>query len=181
MKTEISKYEQQAIDFLKATDTEFTAVFLKHGKHFDSDKETRDIYTITLKRGNRKFTFDFGQSINNSGEYQVREGLRNKLWCKQTTGGKICLNKKEYEALKWKTGIERDILKNPNYSAPNAYDVLACLTKNDPGTFENFCDEFGYDTDSKSAEKTYNAVLNEWQNIQALFTDTEIEQLQEIQ
>lgn len=64
---------------------------------------------------------------------------------------------------------------------PNAYDVLSCITKYDPGTFEDFCSDFGYDEDSRSAEKTYNAVCEEWENISLLFTYEEIEQLQEIQ
>lgn len=65
-------------------------------------------------------------------------------------------------------------------STPTAYDVLACLTKYDPGTFQNFCDEFGYDTDSRKAEKTYFAVQEEWSNVQRLFGDV-IDQLAEIQ
>ena len=39
--------------------------------------------------------------------------------------------------------------KNKKYSEPTAYDVLAYLTKYDPGTFENFCGDFGYDTERK--------------------------------
>jgi hypothetical protein len=173
-------YQQQAIDFLAATNTSFNEKFLKHGKHFADDKESRDIYEIELKRGNRSYKFNFGQSINNSGEYQVAKHLQNKLWCEQTTGGKYALTHKEFKALGHIPGIERDILKNPNFSAPTTYDVLACLTKY-PGTFENFCSEFGYDEDSRKAEKIYKAVVNEWQNIAMLFTDSEIEQLQEIQ
>lgn len=180
MKT-ISNYEQQALDFLTKTNTEFIVKFVKHGKHFENDKYDRDIYNITLKRGNRKFSFNFGQSLKRSGEYQVAEHLRNKLWCKQTTGGKICINKEEYKKLLWLTGIEKDILKNPNYSAPTAYDVLACLTKCDPGTLEDFCDEFGYDLDSKKAEMVYNAVKDEYNNLCMLFSDEEIAQLIEIQ
>jgi len=64
--------------------------------------------------------------------------------------------------------------------APTAYDVLACMTKYDPGTFENFCDDFGYDTDSRRAEKTYRAVLDEFKNIQTLFNDSELEEMAEI-
>jgi len=64
---------------------------------------------------------------------------------------------------------------------PTSYDVLACLTKSDPYTFEYFCSEFGYDSDSRKSEKTYKAVVKEWQNICRLFTESEIEQLQEIQ
>ena len=63
---------------------------------------------------------------------------------------------------------------------PTMYDVLACLTKYDPGTFENFCSDYGYDTDSRSAERTYKAVCKEWQAVERLFGDI-IEELQEIQ
>lgn len=54
---ETSEYQKQAIDFLKATGTEFHAEFIEHGKHFDNDTEIRDIYKITLKRGSRSYTF----------------------------------------------------------------------------------------------------------------------------
>lgn len=64
---------------------------------------------------------------------------------------------------------------------PTAYDVLACITKYDPGTFNNFCSEFGYDEDSRKAEKIYNAIQKEWQQVCAFFTPEEIEQMQEIQ
>jgi len=179
MKTEISTYEQQALDFLAKTNTTFSAEFVKHGKHFDNDKGTRDIYSITLSRGSRKFTFDFGQSINKSGFYYTR-GVNS-----------IPLDYKwiKYPKHKLKYLIKQEIdysfisnLDKVHYpEAPNAYSVLACLTKYDPGTFEDFCSEFGYDTDSKKAEKTYNSVVNEWNNIKALFNDAEIEELQEIQ
>lgn len=35
----------------------------------------------------------------------------------------------------------------------SVYDVLACLQKYDCGTFVEFAHEFGYDTDSREAEK----------------------------
>ena len=64
---------------------------------------------------------------------------------------------------------------------PTAYAVLSCLQKYDAGTFENFCSEFGYDTDSRTAEKIYKAVCKEYDNVCKLWTDQEIEELQEIQ
>ena len=73
---------------------------------------------------------------------------------------------------------QSDVIHYP--VAPTAYDVLSCLTKSDPCTFEDFCSTYGYDEDSRKAEKIYNAVLDEWRNVCALFTDEEIEQLQEI-
>lgn len=164
----ISTYEQQAIDFLLATGTEFKAIFLKHGKHLDDDKDSRDIYEIELKRGNRAYKFNFGQSINCSGKVFAYYGPKTLRF----------QSKKEAEKL---AGYSVKVVENKEFSTPTAYDVLACLTKYDPGTFENFCGEYGYDNDSRKAEKVYKAVVNEWQNVAMLFTDTEIEQLQEIQ
>jgi hypothetical protein len=60
---EISKYKQQAIDFLAKTGAIIEVSFLKHDKHFSDDKETRDIYEITIKRDSRSYKFNFGQSI----------------------------------------------------------------------------------------------------------------------
>lgn len=51
------------------------------------------------------------------------------------------------------------------------YSVLACLTKCDPETFERFCDNYGYNEDSRSAEKTYKAVCKEWKAVERLFGD----------
>lgn len=171
----MSKYTEQAEKFLKDTETKFSVKFVEYARHFVGDKEMRDIYEITLQRGERKFVFNFGQSINASGRFwkygNSSRGVSNgflpkgsKVWHKPVDS---CTGMREWEV-------------NKNWAEPTAYDVLACLTKNDPGTFEDFCNDFGYDTDSRTAEKTFKAVVNEWQNIAMLYTDKEIEALQEI-
>ena len=64
---------------------------------------------------------------------------------------------------------------------PDEYDIITCLTKNDPGSFENFCSEFGCDTDSRSAEKTYKAVKAEWEKVLRVFGEGEcLDDLREI-
>lgn len=63
---------------------------------------------------------------------------------------------------------------------PTIYDVLTCLQKYDVGTFENFCDEFGYTNDRK-AERIYKAVVKEFKNMSRLFTPEELDLLSEIQ
>ena len=68
-----------------------------------------------------------------------------------------------------------------NKLIPTAYDVLTCLTKYDPGTFEEFCSSFGYDEDSRKAEKIYKAVVEEWKQMQILFSYEELETMQKIQ
>lgn len=63
---------------------------------------------------------------------------------------------------------------------PTAYDVLACIQKYDPGTFDNFCGDFGYDTDSRKAERIYKAVLKEWAKVEKFFAVEELDKLNEI-
>ena len=63
---------------------------------------------------------------------------------------------------------------------PTMYDVLACLQKYDVGSFEDFCHEFGYNEDSKYAERTYKAVCKEYAAVCRLFTQEQIEELTEI-
>lgn len=63
---------------------------------------------------------------------------------------------------------------------PTAYDILACMTKFDPGTFENFCSDFGYDEDSRTAEKIYFAAQKEYAQLAKIFTPEQLEEMQEI-
>lgn len=63
---------------------------------------------------------------------------------------------------------------------PTIYVVLACLIKYDVGSFDDFCSEFGYDTDSITAKHEYKAVCKEYAAVKRLFGDI-LEDLQEIQ
>lgn len=184
MKKEINSYEQQALDFLTSTNTKFECEFIRNAKYFSDDKETRDIYKITLTRKNRSYTFEFGNSINNSG-FKLQLGSKKEMIIPTSDSERVLLLTKP-TALKML--VVRTVKFNLNNSdkiilpqEPTAYSILACLTKYDPGTFEDFCSEFGYDEDSKKAEKTYNAVKDEYLHVISLFNEKEIDQLQEIQ
>lgn len=63
---------------------------------------------------------------------------------------------------------------------PSIYDVLACVQKCDPGNFEQFCWEYGYNSDSRKAERIYEAVVDEYENVVRLFGDV-MDELCEIQ
>lgn len=170
-----NEYEQQAQSFLEKTGTTFKAEFIKNDKYFDDDKETRDIYQITLKRGERVYSFKFGQSVNNSVKYLVffPSGRRKYNDLKQA--------RKEY-LREVKGNLSRgEYRENENFKEPTPYDVLASVQKNEVGTFENFCADFGYDTDSIKTQKIYLAVLEEYKNICMLFSEQEMNELCEIQ
>jgi len=61
---------------------------------------------------------------------------------------------------------------------PTMYDVLSCLQKYEIGSFEEFCGDFGYDEDSRSAEKTYKAVSKEYEAMSRMFTESELQEIQ---
>ncbi len=156
-----SEYELQAERFMEKTGTTMTVKLLGNMPHFDDDKESRDVYQVTLKRGDKKYSFRFGQSIADS--KPAIDKAREKFVDYDGSAISSIVAKKKFP-----------------YKAPSAYDVLACVQKYDVGTFEDFCLDFGCDTDSRKAEKTYFAVQKEFQNIERLFGDV-MEELQEIQ
>ena len=162
---EQSEYDKQAEKFLKDTQTEFKSEFIENGLYFEDieEKDKRDIYLITLKRGTREFKFKYGNSINASTK-----------WFLYTSNGVIKTNN-DKEAKKI-----RDRKLNIDFKEPSVYDVLACLTKYAPEDFKDFCAEYGYNEDSRKAEKIYKDVLNEYQNLKMLYTDKELEALQDI-
>lgn len=171
----MNTYEKQATDFLEKTGTIMTVEFKENGKHFEDDKENRDIYNVKFKRGNRSFTIRFGQSLVNSTKI-VDTVAGNEF---TTNGGCLKGNLKIVDMNKYRRGLGRE-LKEVKGTPPTAYDVLTCLQKYDVVSFEGFCSEFGYDTDSRTARKTYKAVVKEYDNVCKIWNDAEIEQLQEI-
>lgn len=173
--TELSEYDTQALDFLAKTGATINVKYNRTGLYFDSDKEERDIYDIELKRGSRTFKFEFGNSINDSGFYY-------KMGRQIVPIDRKHLEHKNLASLikskSWDFNPKYDTIHYP--VAPSEYSVLCCLTKYNPETFEDFCSEFGYDTDSRSAKKTFKAVTKEWLKVSALFNDEELELLREI-
>jgi hypothetical protein len=163
----MSEYEQQAKQFLKDTNTTFKAEFVKHDIHFDCDKVKRDIYKVTFERGKRSFKLMFGQSINASGKYRYFNHVAN-----------------DFKQLKKDSGFnsltQAQCSINKDFAEPSPYDVLACLIKCDPGSFKDFCADFGYNEDSRKAENIYKAVCGEYGNVCSLWSEAELEQLQEI-
>lgn len=168
----MDKYLNQALDFLHKTGASIKIEYKTNGKYFDDDKTNRDIYTVTIKRGSRSYTFDFGQSIMESQHYIDTLTKNTFSTCGAPRTGKLRVNNKSFfdEFCKLVKGVP-----------PNEYDVITCLQSYDVGTFEDFCSNFGYDIDSMKANEIYKLAVNEHQNLCTLFSDKELQQMSEIQ
>lgn len=171
-------YEQQAIDFLTKTDTKLKIIRLATQSCPDWGEKCKAYvilnrptvviphshgfkYQVTLSRAGRKdLTFDFWSSINDSYSAEAKKVQKSNSY-------KV-----------------DDFWAQKSAKKPTAYDVLTCIS-GDIGmhdwTFEEFCSDFGYDTDSRQAEKTYNAVCDQSRALARLFNDEELDQLREIQ
>lgn len=127
--TDNSYYNKGAYLIAEALDLKMKVGASTHKKHFESDTQKRYVFKVTLRKDNKQFTFDFGQSI--------AEGSNE----------------------------------------PTLYSVLSCLQKYDVGSFEDFCGEFGYEC-TKANERIYKAVVREFENMERLFNEEELELLQ---
>jgi len=166
-----STYDKQATDFLTKYGISFEAKFVGFKKHFVDDKEQRDCYNCTFSKGRKTFSVDFGQSIVKSGEWMTKDV--NPKFCKTFAT--------KNDAYSYRIATTGGIMKNPKREQPSAYDVLTCITKYNPGSFDNFCDEYGYNNDSIKAKEVWENVRNEWIDVRDFFTDQELDELQEIQ
>lgn len=164
-------YDEQAAKFVEQTGLEINKVYKGHYARLGDEVVAQ--FSITFTRGSRSFTFDFSNSQHES--YFA------------TMGGKRCKNPYKYKFFS-------EYMKNPvNDSAPDGslriskvktppdnYSILASLTKYDTGTFENFCGDCCFSTDSISAMDMYLAVQKEYSSLTSLFNDGEMELLAEI-
>jgi hypothetical protein len=92
----------------------------------------------------------------------------------------------------WKQGCERaaETGKYPGRTswqflplpAPPIADILYSLLMDGDAadeTFDDWCSNYGYDTDSRSAEATYNACRDTGRQLQRMFTRAELSALRE--
>jgi hypothetical protein len=189
-----------ARNFLKVTKSSLTIEYYDYNYHFEGDKDKRDVYNVVLKRGNRKYAFKFGQSIACSGYFltvfstgraaQVFDGDDRFIFTDKKPKAKKfrTVVKKIDNAEKWisttdscrdyfyELGSRWDCFRK----LPSAYSVLACMVTNDPGTFEEFCLDYGYSDDSIKALKIYNGVVDEFKSLRTLYSDDELCMLGEI-
>lgn len=168
----MNEYIKQATDFLDKAKA--TCLIEFEGCTINPDwkeKEKRNFYNVTLTTSRGSMNFRFWDSIHNTevSKMNLEEYAKKRFKC-------------EYPYL---TGADqrkasRELKEKKAAAVPSAYDVLACMSKYDPGTFEEFCSEFEYDEDSKTADRIYIEIIREYKQLERIFTAEQMEELQEI-
>jgi len=130
----------------------------------------------------KKQADDFLKKANATIEIKKAERQQDPLWHKdgEDYGYMYNITIKREGKRDWKFNFWGSVAdKKAGEFSPSSYDILACITKYNPGTFSVFCSCYGYDEDSKTAEKTFIAVVNEWNECERMFSDL-MDELQEI-
>lgn len=168
----MDEHQKQAKYFLEKAKATCKIVF--EGCAINSnwrENEKRNFYNVVLTTPKGSMSLTFWDSIYNTriSQMNVEEYARRRFKC-EFRDLTIPEKTKAFEELKAKKAEAQ----------PTAYDVLACMTKHNPGLFEEFCFDFGYDEDSKTAERVYIACIREYEQLRRIFTDKQMKELQEI-
>ena len=168
----MDEYIKQATNFLQKAHTKIKIEYMGLAVNKEwKGKEKRCLYEITLTSPRDSMVFDFWDSIRNT---EIKTMTIEEYAEKRYQIPFSDLNQTE------KMQAKKELAAKKKAAVPSVYDVLACLTKYDPGTFEDFCSDYGYDEDSRTAERIYFAVQKEYAQLARLFTPNEMEELAEI-
>ncbi len=168
----MNEYHQQAKDFLDSTDTQL--IWAKIGEMDqskvwgDKDNKLKTVkFRITLCRGrNTELRWDFDWHCSHQDYLVLTQniGALSKSFCNETPVAKY----NEFKRL------EKEFFDGL------PYDVLAGLSVGYDTSFEEFCDSFGYDSDSRRAYKTYIEVQKQSNALKSMYNEEELERLNEI-
>lgn len=161
----MNEYKKQAMDFCEKNveSMEITMIGKDINESWD-DGIYRMKYRFTIMTKKGKYSGYFW-------------GSQRDMEIMEMTPEKYMAKYKEFDRMK----AYNKLKKLKEEAKVSRYDILACITKYNPGTFNEFCEEFGYDNDSMKAFKIYQAVCEEWEGISRIFTEKQLEELREIQ
>ena len=165
-------YTQMADDFLSKANAKIDITFIGRAVNSDwGETALRNLYDVKITTRRGSMTIKFWDSLYNTQITQMSIDDYAKK-CFRTHYN--CLT--SYE----RTKASKELKEKQNGAKPTAYDVLACLTKYDCGSFDNFCLEYGYNNDSIRALKTYLACSKEYEELHRIFNAEQMEELREI-
>jgi hypothetical protein len=126
--------------------------------YFDGDKEERIILRVIILRGEKNISFRFGMSIIDTELFSGNEPDRM-----------------QHNSFKRYTSVEL-MGKRKEVKDGLLYSVLSCIASDYfvPDTFTDFCSEFGYDEDSRKAEKLFHDCREQSTKLHTIFKEEEI-------
>lgn len=195
---EQGKYEEQGKFFMETTRTsiEIVEAVPQRAPKWDAKGEKHGIhYVVTLKNPRGEYSFDYWGSIfqaekveqareaQNRGIYSA-EYFAIKDWCEEEASATVpnaIKNKKiiTYDALPM-AWLKNAVDTVKILVKPKAYDLCVALRPMAEDSFEDFCFNTGYSTDSISAEKIYHACIEQDRKTRKLYTHDELEAMSEI-
>lgn len=192
MKTETNQYEQQAAEFLTKNALKFRATLsdtktpawakagAEHGHHYrvTISRPSIPAWKAANQCGASRLVFDFWGSVADA--KAGKPGVR----LERRTGQFIpTLNGVDLSPSSFSEERALEIARAETAKHPSAYEVLACISgdANVPDTFEEFCSEYGYESDSIKALQTFRRCSAFAKRLKSFFTAAELEQLSEIQ
>ena len=178
----MNTYIKQAKDFLAKTKTTLKIELSKEQKKplWAKDGKHGLHYICTLENDDAKYTFDFWDSIRDREILEAIDKIKGFGYDSERIQAKRFLDNAgiNWEGFKFNQAKKEEAKKE---YMPNEYDVLACLSPLYEDNFEDFCSSFGYDSDSITALKTFEACKEQDRNIRKLWDRLEIEKLEAIQ
>jgi hypothetical protein len=130
--------------------------------YFQDDKKPRHTLSVTIKRNNKQISFKFGMSIYDT---EILSKFQINATDNKTFG------------MSFKYDTEELNTKLKEIKSGMLYSILCCV-KTDyscPSEFKDFCTDYGYDEDSRKAEKTFRECIIQANKLHRIFTDDEIE------
>jgi hypothetical protein len=193
------KYHEQGALFMEETGTQWEVVEAvpQTAPTWATDNKHGIKYSITLKRKGQQYTFDFWGSIADREKIDMAKkaqegGIYSPAyfafmdWCKNEASPTVPNSIRSKNARGIPTdSMGRVWLNNAVDTVkaiiqPKPYYILTCLHPMSADTFEEFCAEFGYDEDSRTAEQTYNACITQDRAMRKMYSSEELEALNEI-
>lgn len=151
-------------DLLKREKIEYKAVFVPQSISRNAGSKDKTLnWKATFTTPSDHMVIDYAQGIGHVPGYQHNP--------RQTMHEAACFGEP------WETGKYNPYKREVVYTrkplpAPHAADILHCIivdSTDNHDSFEEWAREYGYDTDSRKAEETYNACRKQTRNAQSVF------------
>ena len=126
-------------------------------EYWPDDKEPRQKIVIKITRNNQTIEFDYDMSLYDT--WILSDDIRS-YWPSPSD-------------------LKKRIIAKRKVKIHMLYSILSCVSLDYyiPNIFEEFCAEFGYDTDSRKAFDTWQSCLVQSAKLHKIFTDDEISAL----